>query len=68
MKNKIPFKLFGGLQFFERREIKDLISYLLLINNIKDDLSFERVINTPKRAIGPKTIDSLAQIARKNNT
>ena len=68
MKNKIPFKLFGGLQFFERREIKDLISYLLLINNIKDDLSFERVINTPKRAIGPKTIDSLAQIAKKNNT
>lgn len=66
MKNKIPFKLFGGLQFFERKEIKDLISYLFLVNNIKDDIYFERIINVPKRSIGPRTIEILSEIARKN--
>ncbi len=66
IQNKIPYKIYGGLRFFDRKEIKDLISYLLLINNTKDDLSFERVINFPKRSIGPKTIEILANIASKN--
>ncbi|WP_156299333.1 ATP-dependent helicase [Streptobacillus canis] len=66
MQNKIPYKIFGGLRFFDRKEIKDLISYLLLINNTKDDLSFERIINFPKRSIGPKTLEVLAHIANKN--
>ncbi|CAM3082754.1 UvrD-helicase domain-containing protein [Streptobacillus ratti] len=68
MQNKIPYKIYGGLRFFDRKEIKDLLSYLLLINNTKDDLSFERVINFPKRSIGPKTIEVLAHIASKNQT
>ncbi|WP_064580659.1 ATP-dependent helicase [Streptobacillus moniliformis] len=68
IQNKIPYKIYGGLRFFDRKEIKDLISYLLLINNPKDDLSFERVINFPKRSIGPKTIEVLTHIATKNQT
>ncbi|CAM3061698.1 UvrD-helicase domain-containing protein [Streptobacillus felis] len=66
IQNKIPYKVYGGLRFFDRKEIKDIISYLLLINNTKDDLSFERIINFPKRSIGPKTIETLVQIATKN--
>lgn len=66
-RNSIPYKIFGGLGFFERKEIKDLIAYLQLINNSSDDISFERIINTPKRAIGPKSIESISKIAAKNN-
>lgn len=66
-RNSIPYKIFGGLGFFERKEIKDLIAYLQLINNSSDDISFERIINTPKRSIGPKSIESISKIAAKNN-
>ena len=48
----MPYKIIGGLRFYERKEIKDAIAYLRLINNSSDDLALERIINVPKRAIG----------------
>ena len=64
----LPYKIIGGLRFYERKEIKDVIAYLRLINNISDDLAFERVINIPKRGIGKTTLSKINQIARLNNT
>ena len=55
----IPYKLVGGMKFYEREEIKDLISYLRLIINIHDDYSFKRVVNKPRRGIGKTTIQKL---------
>jgi DNA helicase-2/ATP-dependent DNA helicase PcrA len=55
----IHYKLVGGMKFYERAEIKDLIAYLRIITNISDDFSFKRVINKPKRGIGKTTIDKL---------
>ena len=64
----MPYRIIGGLRFYERKEIKDVIAYLRLINNISDDLAFERVINIPKRGIGKTTLSKINQIARLNNT
>ena len=64
----LPYKIIGGLRFYERKEIKDIIAYLRLINNLSDDLAFERVINIPKRGIGKTTLSKINQIARLNNT
>ena len=64
----LPYRIIGGLRFYERKEIKDVIAYLRLINNISDDLAFERVINVPKRGIGKTTLSKINQIARLNNT
>ena len=64
----LPYKIIGGLRFYERKEIKDVIAYLRLINNTSDDLAFERVINIPKRGIGKTTLSKISQIARLNNT
>jgi DNA helicase-2/ATP-dependent DNA helicase PcrA len=64
----LPYRIIGGLRFYERKEIKDVIAYLRLINNISDDLAFERVINIPKRGIGKTTLSKINQIARLNNT
>lgn len=61
----IPYRVYGGLRFFERQEIKDALAYLRLLTNPRDDASFERVINTPVRGIGAKMIDTLRQIARQ---
>mgnify|MGYP000920096368 FL=1 len=63
----LPYKIIGGLRFYERKEIKDIIAYLRLVNNLADDLAFERVINVPKRGIGKTTIGKINQIARLNN-
>ena len=63
----LPYKIIGGLRFYERKEIKDIIAYLRLVNNLSDDLAFERVINVPKRGIGKTTIGKINQIARLNN-
>lgn len=60
---KIPYKMVGGVKFYERAEIKDIICYFRLINNPNDDFSFVRVINRPKRGIGKVTIDKLAKLA-----
>ncbi|MGO9417600.1 MAG: ATP-dependent helicase [Syntrophobacteraceae bacterium] len=58
----VPYKLIGGISFFERREIKDLTSYLACAVNPKDDIAFERVLNVPKRGIGKKSIQKIREI------
>ncbi len=60
----IPYRIYGGLRFFERAEIKDALAYLRLIANRDDDPSFERVVNTPPRGIGERTLDLLRETAR----
>ena len=57
--SNIPYKIIGGINFYSRKEIKDLIAYLNLIYNKNDSVSLERVINVPKRGIGPKAIDNI---------
>lgn len=61
----IPYRVYGGLRFFERMEIKNALAYLRLMANQHDDASFERVINTPTRGIGAKTLDDLRLLARE---
>ncbi|MDF2677186.1 MAG: pcrA, partial [Bacillota bacterium] len=63
----IPYKIVGGLKFYGRKEIKDIVSYLMLIQNQKDDVSFDRIINVPRRKIGQKTIDTLVEYADEQN-
>ena len=63
LKKNIKYRIVGSFYFYNRKEIKDLLCYLRLINNHKDDVSFLRVINTPKRGIGEKTLDNLTNIA-----
>ncbi len=60
----IPYRVYGGLRFFERAEIKDALAYMRLVNNRDDDASFERVVNTPARGIGGKTVDILREHGR----
>ncbi|EXT81215.1 DNA helicase Rep [Acinetobacter baumannii] len=64
---QIPYKLSGGTSFFASAEIKDVMSYLRLIINPEDDSAFLRIINTPKRAIGPVTLEKLGLFAQENN-
>jgi DNA helicase-2/ATP-dependent DNA helicase PcrA len=61
---RIPYKVYGGLRFYERAEIKDALAYLRLISNRHDDSSFERVVNLPTRGIGAKSLDGLRATAR----
>lgn len=68
LKKNIKYRVVGSFYFYNRKEIKDLLCYLRLINNHKDDISLLRVINTPKRGIGEKTIDNLTNVAMDNNT
>ncbi|PHS70624.1 MAG: DNA helicase II [Methylophaga sp.] len=63
----MPYRVYGGLRFFERAEIKDVLSYLRLITNRNDDAAFERVVNTPTRGIGAATLTQLRQYAREQN-
>ncbi len=63
MKNQIPYQIVGGTRFFDRREIKDVIAYLRLIFNPRDDVSFLRIINVPGRKLGQATIDLLRKYA-----
>ena len=62
----IPYKIVGGLKFYERKEIKDIIAYLRLIYNTNDNISLIRVINEPKRGIGKTSLDNVEQIATSN--
>ena len=66
LKNAIPYRVYGGLRFFERQEIKDALAYLRLVNNPDDDASLERVINLPTRGIGNRTVEALREAARSN--
>ncbi|MBL1457161.1 MULTISPECIES: DNA helicase II [unclassified Methylophaga] len=67
MQSAVPYRVYGGLRFFERAEIKDVLSYLRLISNRRDDAAFERVVNTPTRGIGAATLTQLRQYARETN-
>jgi DNA helicase-2/ATP-dependent DNA helicase PcrA len=64
----LPYKIIGGVRFYERKEIKDVIAYLRLINNPNDDLALERIINIPKRGIGKTTLSKISTLARLNNS
>ena len=67
VKANVPYQMVGGLKFYERKEIKDMLSYLRLITNPDDDLSFERVVNVPKRGIGKTSIERLQEYAAAND-
>ena len=60
----IPYRVLAGLRYYDRKEIKDMMSYMRLLINPDDDLSFRRIINEPKRGIGPKTVDKIQQYAQ----
>lgn len=62
----MPYRVYGGLRFFERAEIKDALAYLRLCTRTEDDPSFERIVNTPTRGIGNKTVDTIREYARQN--
>jgi DNA helicase-2/ATP-dependent DNA helicase PcrA len=64
MTTGVPYRVYGGLRFFERMEIKNALAYLRLSNNPHDDASFERIVNTPTRGIGLKTLDDMRMLAR----
>ncbi|WP_144140412.1 DNA helicase Rep [Providencia rettgeri] len=65
MQNRIPYRISGGTSFFSRPEIKDLLAYLRVLTNPEDDSAFLRIVNTPRREIGPKTIQKLGEWANQ---
>ncbi len=64
---RLPYRVYGGLRFFERAEIKDALAYLRLISNRDDDSSFERIVNRPTRGIGARTLEVMRSYARANS-
>ena len=66
-KERLSYKLIGGIRFYERSEIKDIISYLRILTNLDDDFSLLRIINKPKRGIGKTSIEKLQNLAAKNS-
>jgi len=64
MRNALPYKVVGGLRFYERREVKDLLAYLRVLTNLEDEISLRRIINVPKRGIGDTTLDYVDEFAR----
>lgn len=66
IKRRLNYQLIGGFRFYQRQEIKDLLAYLRLVHNPRDDMAFERVINTPPRGLGQKTLDKIADLARND--
>jgi len=67
IRNRIPYRIYGGLRFFERMEVKDALAYLRLAASRDDDASFERAVNTPARGIGATTIERLRMLAREQS-
>jgi len=67
LKIGLPYRILGGIKFYERAEIKDCVAYLRIIHQEKDDLAFERIINNPKRAIGDSTLKSIHEYSKKNS-
>ena len=65
VKNRIPYTVVGGMKFYERKEIKDVLAYLKLMNNPSDGLSLKRIINVPTRGIGEKTIEKIESFSRE---
>ena len=68
LKRQIPYRVYGGLRFFERAEVKDALAYLRLLANRDDDAAFERVVNTPPRGIGERTLDEIRRLARADGS
>ncbi len=68
MAKNIPYKIIGGLKFYDRKEIKDTVAYLKILFNPSDNLSLKRIINVPKRSIGKTTIEKLEQISQEKET
>ena len=66
MREGIPYRVVGGLRFYDRREIKDVIAYLAAVDNPKDDVNMSRIVNVPKRGIGDTTVDKLRAFAGEN--
>ncbi len=66
-RENVPYRIIGGLKFYERKEIKDIIAYLRLIQNTSDNLSLNRIINEPKRGIGKTSLENIAEIAIQYN-
>jgi DNA helicase-2/ATP-dependent DNA helicase PcrA len=64
----VPYRIYGGQRFFERLEVKNALAYLRLMLNCHDDVAFERVINTPTRGIGDRTLELIRQLAREQET
>jgi DNA helicase-2/ATP-dependent DNA helicase PcrA len=62
MKAGVPYKIIGGLKFYQRKEIKDILAYLYFVNNPKDKVSFNRIINEPKRGLGGKTVEKVLEL------
>ena len=67
MKSNIPYTMVGGQKFYDRKEIKDLLSYLRVIANSNDDISLQRIINVPKRGVGPSSVEKIQTYAVQNN-
>ena len=67
LKIGIPYRIVGGIKFYERAEIKDCIAYLRIVNQNKDDLAFERIVNVPKRSVGDSTFKQISEYSKKNN-
>lgn len=67
LKYNIPYKVFGGMQFYQRAEIKDIVAYLTVINNPQDTINLNRIINVPKRKIGDKSIEKIREFANGAN-
>jgi DNA helicase-2/ATP-dependent DNA helicase PcrA len=68
LKIGLPYRILGGTKFYERAEIKDCVAYLRLIHQPKDDLAFDRIINTPKRSIGESTIKLIHEFSKENSS
>ena len=64
LSEQLPYRVYGGMRFFERAEIKDALAYLRLVANRADDAAFERAVNTPARGIGERTLDEVRRLAR----
>ncbi len=67
MRAALPYKVVGGLRFYERKEVKDLLAYLRVLSNLEDEISLRRIINVPKRGIGDRAIETVEDFARSNN-
>lgn len=67
LRRGIPYRLVGGVRFYERREVKDVLAYLRLIANPRDSVSFARIVNVPRRKIGEKTVQAIERLARRRD-
>lgn len=66
-KNRIPYRVYGGLRFYDRKEIKDIIAYLSVINNPNDEMRLKRIINVPKRGIGANTLSVISELSHRES-